>query len=117
MTDPIERLRAVGEGATAGPWMFATDKGAPQYVQLYSACEEIDEYNADVLRADDGADLLIGEPDATFIATARNCWEELVAVAEEADYMIDSFGYEVSDELIEARDRLRAKVESLGEAQ
>lgn len=97
MTDPIERLRAVGEGASRGDWhvKHAGSVDPHQLVVVGGCCES----------------------DLRFIATARNCWEELVAVAEEADYMIDSFGYEVSDELIEARDRLRAKVESLGEAQ
>lgn len=63
----LSRLLATANAATPGPWVFATDKGAPEYVQLYSTAE-IDEYEADVLSGQDGADVLVSALNAAFIA-------------------------------------------------
>ena len=78
----LEGIRARVEAATPGPWVFATDKGAPDYVQLYSTAE-IDEYQADVLSADDL--VFVSEPDATFIAAARTDIPALVSYIEELE--------------------------------
>lgn len=66
--DPLDVLTEAWEKKTPGPWVFATDRGAPDYVQLYSTAD-IDEYEADVLSAD-GSDVLVSEKDADFIAAA-----------------------------------------------
>ena len=36
----LTRLAALAEEATPGPWEWASDKGAPQYIQLYSRSAE-----------------------------------------------------------------------------
>ena len=85
MTDRLDEIAAREAAATPGPWVFATDKGAPEYVQLYSASEEVEEYSADVMSGEGGADVLIGSNDAEFIAGAREDIPYLLAlVAKQA---------------------------------
>ena len=81
MTPGIEQIRAREQAATPGPWEWATDKGAPDYVQLYSTAE-IDEYEADILSAD-GGDVLLSAADADFIAHARTDIPALLAAIDE----------------------------------
>ena len=78
----IEQIQARAEAATPGPWEWATDKGAPDYVQLYSTAE-IDEYEADILSADGGGDVLLSAADADFIAHARTDISDLLAAIDE----------------------------------
>ena len=80
--DPLAELRAADAARTSGPWVFATDKGAPQYVQLYSDAE-IDEYEADVLSA--GSDVLVSEENATFIALCGTHVPALLARLDAAE--------------------------------
>ena len=80
-TDHVARTRELLAVATPGPWEFATDEGAPVYVQLYATDDAVDEYDADVLSSDSRG-LLISEVNADLIAAAPTLLAELVAEVE-----------------------------------
>ncbi len=76
--------------ATPAPWYFATDKPHDNplignYTQLCSLADEVDEYEADILSADDCADLFVAEPNATLIAHCPTYLAALVEVAKAAN--------------------------------
>lgn len=128
MTDPIERLRAVGEGATARPWTY----GGPQVLARLDGVAS--PTTGEVTMYQDGHTVWVCKVpteefvrNGPFIATARNVWEELVAVAREAPKVHqpshDGFGrvcvcgHLWPCPLGDALAVLRSKVESLGETQ
>lgn len=86
MTDDfISRLEALGREATEGPWLIEDD--SPEAWRVY--IERNIRYVAACDDMDGGGTPEIWEGDARFIATARNCWDELVAVVRAAERYVD----------------------------
>lgn len=79
----VEKLRELTRAATPGPWVWATDKGAPTYVQLYMPDAEFTEYEADVISAS-GDDVLVAEVNADLIVAMRNALPALLDVVDAA---------------------------------
>ena len=89
-SDALAQIEAELRAATPGPWYFATDKPHDNplignYTQLCSLADEVDEYEADILSADDCADLFVAEPNAALIAHCPTYLAALVKVAEVAN--------------------------------
>jgi len=95
--DPIDVLTEAWEAKTPGPWVFATDEGAPQYVQLYSTAAICD-YEADVLSAAE-CDVLVSEPDATFIALCGTHVGTLLARLKAAEAVCEALTRLALDEI------------------
>lgn len=79
----VDTIRQRLANATPGPWVFASDAGPPTFVQLYSAAEDVDEYDADILSAD-GSEVLICAENADLIANAPADLSILLDVADAA---------------------------------
>ena len=92
MTDPD--LAALLDAATPRPWAWATDEGAPVYVQLYATDEAVDEYEADVLSSDERG-VLVSDADAALIVAAVNALPRLLEIeraAREVGHMHPWYG-------------------------
>ena len=78
MSSPLARLSEIGAAATERPWKVNDDDPGNIWVQQSARWPQvICDLQDDSTAAPDA--------DATFIATARNVWTEMVAVAEAAD--------------------------------
>lgn len=85
-----ESVRRRLEAATPGPWEWATDEGAPVYVQLYATEEsDVTEYEADILSSDERG-VLISEANADHIATWTPIRASLALAVIEADQRVDA---------------------------
>jgi len=87
MTDPD--LAALLDAATPRPWAWATDEGAPVYVQLYATDEAVDEYEADVLSSDERG-VLVSDADAALIVAAVNALPRLLEIERAASEWMDA---------------------------
>lgn len=104
MTDRLKELRELEKAATPRPWVWATDHGAPRYVQLYSEAS-IDEYEADVLSASD-CEVLVMAWNADLIAAMRNALPALLDVVKAAQGCLASTYADQGQRWAELRDAL-----------
>ncbi len=86
----LDELRELLAKATPRPWAWATDEGAPVYVQLYATDEAVDEYEADVLSSD-ARGVLVTEPNAALIVALRNAADDLLTRLATAEAQRDRY--------------------------